>query len=409
MKIAFLMYHNGLTGGGFAIFENAKRFRAKGHEVTLFFQYDQAPLDCSFYPGMEQVETRHLKDARDDERFDVAVATWWETAFHIHEINARNYAYFIQDLEDRFYVEPYRTSRLLVEKTYEENFHFFTSAQWLADHLERKFGKKAVCIPYALNFEWFGPDKALAPRSDRVRVLVEGPGAQPRKRIAFTFSVLSHFPELEVWYVAADGYREEGWRMERFFERVPYREMPPIYAACDFILKLSSQESFSLPVLETFASGGTAIVAAFTGHDEYIRHETNALVVPVDDRAAAIAAVRRLSTDRALLERLKAGARETCKQFSWARSNDRFEEALRSILSHAPPGPGQFEMLRDYATAYEDYEQLKRRLKEREWVIDNIYRSNTWKVGRCLTWPLRRVKQWVRGHDAARAEEGCMG
>ena len=43
-----------------------------------------------------------LHDAQEQE-FDVAVATWWETTYALFELQAARYAYFVQSLEDRFY------------------------------------------------------------------------------------------------------------------------------------------------------------------------------------------------------------------------------------------------------------------------------------------------------------------
>jgi hypothetical protein len=85
-----------------------------------------------------------------------------------------------------------------------------------------------------------------------------------------------------------------------------------------------------------FASGGTAIVSAFDGHEMYIKNEYNALVVAIDDRAAAVAALKRLCHDSSLRKRLIAGAHETCQQFSWDKSDQVFEEGLERLYSLDP-------------------------------------------------------------------------
>lgn len=61
------------------------------------------------------------------------------------------------------------------------------------------------------------------------------------------------------------------------------KKQPEIYRSCDVIVKLSYIEGMFGPPLEMFHCGGTAIVYDVTGHDEYIVHEKNALVVKTDD------------------------------------------------------------------------------------------------------------------------------
>ena len=41
-----------------------------------------------------------LDEAR-GEHYDVAISTWWETAFSLFELRAERYASFVQSLEDR--------------------------------------------------------------------------------------------------------------------------------------------------------------------------------------------------------------------------------------------------------------------------------------------------------------------
>src|SRR6185503_2631305 len=125
--------------------------------------------------------------------------------------------------------------------------------------------------------EWFRDVAPRIPRrGGRVRMLVEGSAAYACKRIPLAFAVLAEVPEAETIYLTPDGRGHPHWRIDHAFAKVPYREVPSIYASCDILLKLSSEESFALPVLETFASGGTAVVSAFRGHAEYIGHGHNA-------------------------------------------------------------------------------------------------------------------------------------
>ena len=55
--------------------------------------------------------------------------------------------------------------------------------------------------------------------------------------------------EFEIWFISYGGRSKEWYKYDRFFQKVPYYEMPTIYRSCDILLKTSSLESFSYPPL----------------------------------------------------------------------------------------------------------------------------------------------------------------
>jgi hypothetical protein len=64
-----------------------------------------------------------------------------------------------------------------------------------------------------------------------------------------------------------------------------------------------------------FHCGGTAVVYNVTGHDEYICHGENGLVVSLDDEVQVIAALKALKNEPGLLKKLQAGARQTAQNW----------------------------------------------------------------------------------------------
>jgi len=115
-------------------------------------------------------------------------------------------------------------------------------------------------------------------------------------------------------------------------------DCPRIYRSCDLIVKLSYIEGMFGPPLEMFHCGGTAVVYDVPGHEEYIDSGRNAIVIPVGDEAAAIAAVDRLKNDLVLRAHLKKGARETAERWpDWPEVSPRFHRALLSIMNESPP------------------------------------------------------------------------
>ena len=87
----------------------------------------------------------------------------------------------------------------------------------------------------------------------------------------------------------------------------------PLRARPTSLLKLSRVEGMFGPPLEAFHRGATCVVTPVSGHDEYIVHGENGLVVDWDDPAGTTRALDLLAADRALLHRLRCGALATAR------------------------------------------------------------------------------------------------
>ena len=101
-----------------------------------------------------------------------------------------------------------------------------------------------------------------------------------------------------------------------------------------------------------------------TGHDEYVEHGRNGVVCDFDDIAGTARWLELLARDRALLDRLRAGALETAAGWpSWEDASARFAEALRSIAAaEAPPPLDAAGLLGDVEAAMAEQRMAQRRL-----------------------------------------------
>ncbi len=150
----------------------------------------------------------------------------------------------------------------------------------------------------------------------------------------------------EIWLLTST-YVDEFEGVDRVFSRLPVASVPAIYRSCDVIVKLSYVEGMFGPPLEMFHCGGTAIVYAVTGHDEYIRHGVNALVADIDDDDAVVAYLRDLLAEPALLTALQQGALRTAAQWpSWSDSGRCFADAIVAASRSSTIGRDQ---LRSYS------------------------------------------------------------
>lgn len=85
--------------------------------------------------------------------------------------------------------------------------------------------------------------------------------------------------------------------------------MPDVLRALDVLVNTSDAEPFGRSVLEAQASGLPVVVNDTGGPAEFVDDGRTGLVVPHDDVGALATALRELTSDAGLRERLGAAAR----------------------------------------------------------------------------------------------------
>jgi glycosyltransferase involved in cell wall biosynthesis len=331
LRVCFLLPGVMISGGIASVLRHARHLTARhGMEVTLALTRDDIPVwDERRLEGLEVVP---FADAR-DRHFDVAVASWWPTARRLAQMQAERHAYYVQSLEDRFYPgEDER--REMARATYTLPVSFITGARWMRDLL-RELRPEADCfyVRWGIDKKVFEPLPSVEPRFEGpLRILVEGRYGSWLKAIPASLEAVRRMRRPgQVTYVTRD-------RVE--LEHMPDEVVGPLYAeqmaeryaASDVVLKLSRVEGMFEPPLEGFHKGATCVVTPVTGHEEFVVHGSNGLVVDWDDPRGTTRALELLDRDRALLHELRVNALETARRWpSWEQVGDEFADALREI------------------------------------------------------------------------------
>lgn len=331
MKIAFLIHRSALAGGTYVVYQHALHLSESGHDVTIVTLVRESPLDDVWHPGIPKLKFVHVDDAA-SLRFDLALGTLWSTMLDLHRVHSVRYAYFVQSIESRFYPESATRRRGLIDAIYGWRLPGVTEASWIRDHLETHYGMRYHLVLNGVRKDLYRPDgPSLAPRdAARPRILVEG-AFSTIKNTARALATARRAGGAEVWLLTMS---DIPWYpgVRRVFRNVPVDRVAPIYRSCDLILKLSLVEGMFGPPLEMFHCGGTAVVYDVTGHDEYIAHGRNALVVPMHDEDGVVDALRRLTGQPALMDSLKRGALATAAAWpSWDASSTEFALALSAL------------------------------------------------------------------------------
>jgi glycosyltransferase involved in cell wall biosynthesis len=108
-------------------------------------------------------------------------------------------------------------------------------------------------------------------------------------------------------------------------------ELSAHYASADIFLFASTSETFGNVVLEAMASGLGIAAYRYAAAREHLRDGESALLAPLDDEAAFMAAAVRLACDLQLARRLGRAARAVAENITWERIVRDFEAVLTDV------------------------------------------------------------------------------
>ncbi len=341
MRAAFVINDLQLSGGVGVVLRHAHELSAtQGWDVTLVLARPEEAASWHGYDHLPHLHVRTREQAL-TERYDVAIATWWETAFTLFELQADRYAYFVQSLEDRFY-RPDEAERLGARLTLDLPVAFITEARWIAETLAG-LRPDASChlVRNGIDKNIFAPlERVPPPTTAPLRILIEGSPSVWFKHVheaIWAASAMGEQRHVTVVCGERDALGEVA--ADRIVGPLSHREMAGLYEQTDVVLKLSSVEGMFGPPLEGFHRGATCVVTPVTGHEEYVEHGFNGLLCDWDDLRGTARQLDLLARDRQLLHYLRCNALETARAWpSWEQSSQFMAAALLAIARAPSPG-----------------------------------------------------------------------
>ncbi|WP_446009663.1 glycosyltransferase family 4 protein [Candidatus Electrothrix sp.] len=340
MKIALFLGSPAISGGTYVIYEHASRLQKKGHQVTLVTREQVQAEEYAWHSSAHGLEWLRLEQAK-KKSFDMVLATWWQSPFLLHELQATHYAYFVQSIETRFIPPDPLGNTIkqdLCENTYSYALPIITEATWIQEYIYTKYNNYPQLVRNGIRKDIYTEQgKTVAPRKPgRLRVLVEGPVDVTYKNVPASIRLAKKARADEIWLLTSSNIDQYD-HVDRIFSQIPIHQTPAIYRSCDLVLKLSYVEGMFGPPLEMFHCGGTALVYDVTGHDEYIIHNQNSYVVEQDNEEEVVRLLRHLKENPDELARLKQGAAQTASEWlGWEAAADFFEQALLKIAAKHP-------------------------------------------------------------------------
>lgn len=379
MKICYLVWTSGLSGGTKIIFETSKLLALNGYDVSLvilgakrhtWFDFGEAEKKIEFLyiepeisiPGLGKASLYKIFDSvrkllacpykldritylaeRIPRDCDIYIATYYPTALalQLSAVKGKK-VFFVQDFPE-----------LIIENEGAMGFQVFTLS------LKLPFDAFICNSHYTAS--------VVRKVNERARIFIGGIGIdtnvfrpllnllkikhrEPYKIMAFigkhrlkggeiaieALNILAEKLPIHALLIVSD--RNILWRLRRkinfrftAFSDVPTQRLVELYNNSNLFIFTSHVESFGLPPLESMACGTPVVTTDCKGIREYAINYYNAIIVPPGDPKAVAEAAYQVLTDPLLERKLIENGLKTAKEWSWDTKFPHFEKIIKSI------------------------------------------------------------------------------
>jgi glycosyltransferase involved in cell wall biosynthesis len=368
VRAAFLLQDLQLSGGVGVIVEHAAQLRRHhGVDATLVLTRAQEHPDWG-YRGLADLPVLPFAQAAEQE-WDVAVSSWWQTTSVLFELRARRHVSFVQLLEDSTYADG-TPERMAAALSTALPVRFVTEARWIAELLEDlQPGNRVHYVRNGIPKDVFASPDAVAPASAAapLRIVLEGARHYVAKGVDDALAAVAAMrePAHVTWVSPHPAAAPDG--VDEVLHGLSHAEMAALFARSHVLVKLSRAEGMYGPPLEAFHMGATVVTTPVTGHDEYVVHGENGLVVGWDDQRGTARTLDLLARDRRLLHELRCGALRTARAWpDWSQSSSWMALVLRRILAEPEPSPAASgrRLVSDFSSVVAEAQEERRLLDQ---------------------------------------------
>ena len=315
-NIAFVLPTTNISGGVNVIMRHVAMLKKAGNDVFVI-NMDNSSKDIETKWGKVYVIKQHKTRFAGD--INTMVASLWSTLYFVKKIpKVKNRMYLVQNFETDF--APFgKIMRQDANATYEDDeVKYLTISKWCQNWLEEKFEQKVKYAPNGIDLKQFPFVKRDF--KGKIKILVEGNSEDYYKNVDESFKIVEKLDKekYEIHFLSYQGEPKKWYYVDKFMHKVPYAEVGKVYQDADILIKSSILESFSYPPLEMMATGGLVVVAPNGGNVEYIKDEKNCLFYTQGNIEEAVAKIERLTTDKALRDKLIEEGLKTAKSREWS-------------------------------------------------------------------------------------------
>lgn len=354
LRVNFVLQAVGKTGGVLVVLEYARRLRAAGHDVRVYYPalphavyfntlpaWKIGPVRLRMACGAVVAARRDRRAAGDAELrlvpvvanafirdADFTIATAWPTAYDVAALapSKGRKLYFVQGYE------TWNGEVEKVDASFRLPLGILTISPWLTRLVRERFGLEPVAeLRNGVDLDFFRPPPEGKP-DDGINLLMMH-HVQAIKGISDGLHILREIKRRH------PGVRIRMFGMHPFPDKddfIEYHRDPPrdvllsLYQNAHVFLSPGLSEGWHLPPMEAMACG-CAVVATRVGCIPALVENGNLLEAEPGDRSALLGHLDTLIRDPDVLRETARKGRETILRYGWDEKAEAFERTLRAL------------------------------------------------------------------------------
>lgn len=365
IKINFVMYSTGRTGGTRTLLNYVKELANLGHEVTITSMYYSHWFDLPesvtiiskntkfslylFYAkslyarkvGKTNIDyhiTILKKLYHMSPKSDINVATFFPTAYVASWLKEKSVPFYtLMHMPEYFAADE--IEKQFFYDTLFLKLHSTVNSSWLQNRVFEETGLKFPMINMgATDTKIFYPlIKPLDKKNGNIDIVALGKGGfknsmgifesiqKVRREIPYRKIKLHYFGSKPPKGIAFDG------SLNFFHRNLSDEDLAELYRKSDIQVTFSNAESFPLPPLEAMACGCPVITTPY-GVEDYVVDGENAIIVQPGNKDILAAKIRMLVEDKGLREKLANNGVKTAKRFDYHSQTKMLEAEMKKAM-----------------------------------------------------------------------------
>lgn len=315
-NIVFVLPSTNISGGVNVVLKHCSLLKEEGYDVTILNMHESS--ENVKFCG-EEINVVSIHNTHIHAYMHKAVATLWATVDFLNTYpKVGEKMYLVQNFETDFYEHdhPFKKLANLTYNSY-YNLKYLTISKWCEEWLKNEYERECRFAPNGIDLNIFKAKNRSF--NGKIRILVEGNSDDYYKNVDESFKIVNKLDKdkFEICYLSYQGKPKEWYKVDKFYNRVPYEKVVEIYQSCHILIKSSILESFSYPPLEMMATGGIVVVAPNGGNIEYLVDQENCLMYKSGDIEEAVEKINRICSDEELRKELIKNGLEVARNRSW--------------------------------------------------------------------------------------------
>ena len=347
LRIAYVLPHQGLSGGMKALLQQMKELTKKGHSVFAYLRSDECDKVIPAWSHLTDDDIADQIIIPESARYldyisdvDIIISGWIDQSKELSESQIPVVMW--EQGSEFFYGEHKKPQysgteeRLIIHRLYRMPVHLLAVSTTIKTVLKGVYNRESQFFPNGIDTDFYHPVEQK--NNDIPTVLLVGNPYLKFKGFDFAISLLSAAQKLglvfNVWWVSQLDFsiKQDSLAIKKFIEP-SQQKLAELYRNADVFISTSLYESFPLPPIEAMASGTAVIATNSGGINTYAKPGVNCLLCEQGDFDSMLFALRHLLLNPEARDSLAAEGRKTALEYSFANVIPVLEQCLTRIVN----------------------------------------------------------------------------